>query len=258
MLVRTSVKRRNQAAVNPHRHSDTWEIILNLEGSGKNIVDGQEYPYYPGSIICIPPGIPHSKLPTDFVDIYMQCTHMLITERPRVIVAQDDDEGSFRTLMDLIYHLHTTKGPGGQAVLDSLCEAAQHYIAGAEPLPEESGSLTDRIVKHMLANFTDTEYRAAKAMDRLPFCQDYIRRRFREETGLTATEYLNRMRVDRAMRLLSDGSARHSVHTIAGMCGFYDSKYFARVFRQVTGVSPAEYVRCGGFVKESECSENNI
>jgi AraC-like DNA-binding protein len=66
---------------------------------------------------------------------------------------------------------------------------------------------------------------------------------FREATGHTPIDYLIRVRLSRAMRLLT-GTER-PITQIAYDVGFADSNYFARKFRQVTGHSPSAYRAAG-------------
>ena len=43
-----------------HAH-DCWEVILNLSGEGMETVDGEEAPFYAGSVTVCPPFAPHNK-----------------------------------------------------------------------------------------------------------------------------------------------------------------------------------------------------
>jgi signal transduction histidine kinase/DNA-binding response OmpR family regulator len=69
----------------------------------------------------------------------------------------------------------------------------------------------------------------------------HLTRCFRQETGLTPIEYLNRYRVKRAKALLEAGDK--SITEVAMEVGFSTSGYFTRVFRQEVGVSPRAYRR---------------
>ncbi|MEO6741555.1 MAG: AraC family transcriptional regulator [Chthoniobacteraceae bacterium] len=59
---------------------------------------------------------------------------------------------------------------------------------------------------------------------------------FRNETGLSPNDYLQRHRIEQAKTLIS-GSAK-SITEIAMTCGFDSSQYFSRVFRKYCGTTP--------------------
>ena len=69
--------------------------------------------------------------------------------------------------------------------------------------------------------------------------KSYLSRRFRQQTGMTVISYVNRLRVEAARRLLIGSDMR--VNEIAYQVGFECPKYFYRVFRSVTGASPAAF-----------------
>ena len=62
---------------------------------------------------------------------------------------------------------------------------------------------------------------------------------FREVTGYPPLDFLRRLRVDEARRLLAD--QRLSVKEIAALTGFRDTSHLSKVFRRVDGLSPAHY-----------------
>lgn len=62
---------------------------------------------------------------------------------------------------------------------------------------------------------------------------------FKDATGMTPNDYWQRLRIDRAQRLLT-GSSK-SITEIAMECGFSTSQYFSSVFRKYSGVSPSDY-----------------
>lgn len=62
---------------------------------------------------------------------------------------------------------------------------------------------------------------------------------FNRELGVTLPEYVARLRVEKAKRLLSGTTM--PMTELALETGFYDSAHFSRVFRQQVGVSPGEY-----------------
>lgn len=64
-------------------------------------------------------------------------------------------------------------------------------------------------------------------------------KQFKKGTGMTFTEYLGRVRVEKAKDLLLNPHAR--VSEVAYAVGFQSLSHFNRVFRQVTGESPTAF-----------------
>ncbi|MBQ9915390.1 MAG: helix-turn-helix transcriptional regulator, partial [Clostridia bacterium] len=62
---------------------------------------------------------------------------------------------------------------------------------------------------------------------------------FKNETGKTLKEYVNELRTNKAADLLA--TTDMSMTEIAGLCGFNDANYYARMFKRLRGVSPTEY-----------------
>jgi len=64
-------------------------------------------------------------------------------------------------------------------------------------------------------------------------------RQFKQATGLTFVQYLNRSRIERAKLLLNNKNMR--VSKIACELGFRSPTHFNRIFRKLVGDSPTEY-----------------
>ena len=64
--------------------------------------------------------------------------------------------------------------------------------------------------------------------------------KFKEQTGTTPIEYVNRYRVNRAILLLISGEDL-SIESVSEQAGFESSAYFRRTFKKITGMSPRLY-----------------
>ena len=71
--------------------------------------------------------------------------------------------------------------------------------------------------------------------------KSYFSRHFRKETGYSPWEYLTRVRMQAAFRLLSASS--DSVEVIAEACGFASASHFIRTFKKETGMTPNYFRR---------------
>jgi len=78
---------------------------------------------------------------------------------------------------------------------------------------------------------------------------------FKEEMGENLSKYLNRLRVEKASRLLLD--TEMSLSEIAACCCFEDQSWFSKIFKAYTGISPGKYRNQGGGVIRT-IGENNL
>ena len=67
---------------------------------------------------------------------------------------------------------------------------------------------------------------------------------FKEEMGENLSNYLNRLRVEKAAVLLTD--TNYSLSKIACSCGFEDQSWFSKIFKHYAGTSPGKYRSQGG------------
>ncbi|MWV42676.1 response regulator [Paenibacillus sp. HJL G12] len=68
----------------------------------------------------------------------------------------------------------------------------------------------------------------------------YLSRIFKEETGSTFSEYVNRVRIDAGRKLLESG--QYSVKQISSQVGFATYNYFFKVFKEMNGMTPHAYM----------------
>ncbi|NLL46865.1 MAG: AraC family transcriptional regulator [Clostridiales bacterium] len=69
--------------------------------------------------------------------------------------------------------------------------------------------------------------------------RSYLSSVFKNETGYSLFNYINRVRVEKSKLYLLDNSI--SLVDVAALCGFEDQSYFTKVFKKATGVSPKKY-----------------
>jgi AraC-like DNA-binding protein/ligand-binding sensor protein len=67
---------------------------------------------------------------------------------------------------------------------------------------------------------------------------------FKDEMGENLSNYLNRLRVEKAAAMLMETGL--TLHEIALACGFEDQSWFSKIFKNFTGLSPGKYREKGG------------
>lgn len=77
------------------------------------------------------------------------------------------------------------------------------------------------------------------------FCQEYhyslqyISRRFKQETGLSVSDYLQKIRIEKSCELLAGSDLR--IQEVAHEVGYEDVKFFNQLFRRLLHIPPGEY-----------------
>ena len=131
----------------------------------------------------------------------------------------------------------------GFASLDEYCSATAdlvYYIASrfhsrqaeypfiSEALAYIEEHCTEDINMTVVANHVSVNY-------------SWFSEKFKEQTGVNFNEYLKRLRIAEAKRLLGKGC--YKVYEVSSLSGFGDVKHFMKTFKEETGCSPGEYRR---------------
>jgi len=67
---------------------------------------------------------------------------------------------------------------------------------------------------------------------------------FKEEMGENLSRYINRLRVEKASKMLLETNV--SLSEISSECCFQDQSWFSKIFKSFTGISPGKYRNQGG------------
>lgn len=129
-----------------------------------------------------------------------------------------------------------------QAVVELLTVFAQHLtdfanrhaLAGAGTEPPAVANAKQFVQSHVEEPITLEQVIGHVHVSRFYFCK-----LFKKVTGMTLTEYVARVRVEKAKTLLTDPSRRISEVVFAA--GFGSVPRFNCVFKRYVGVAPTEY-----------------
>ena len=116
------------------------------------------------------------------------------------------------------------------SILCSLCACLEE--------PRACSRLTEEAIRRMQSGFAQSIGIAEIAAE-LRVSASHLSRVFLRETGLRPVEYLTRLRLEEAVRLLN--TTNLSIDTISSRCGFGDGNYFSKVFRSHMGLSPRAF-----------------
>ena len=83
------------------------------------------------------------------------------------------------------------------------------------------------------------EYRLSELAALAGVHRVHLVREFRKHYGTTIGEYMRKLRMDHAYRLL--GQTKLPLRQIAAECRFADQSHFTKQFKKLSGITPAEY-----------------
>ena len=122
---------------------------------------------------------------------------------------------------------------------ESFHEAVERGLQGAKKEETVYGKAgTIRKIKKYLEEHYQENIALNNVAEEVCLEKSYLGRLFREECGTTIMAYLREVRIIRAKELLIVGM---NPGEVAVKTGFGDPAYFAKSFKQVTGISPAKY-----------------
>ncbi|TBL76537.1 response regulator [Paenibacillus thalictri] len=70
----------------------------------------------------------------------------------------------------------------------------------------------------------------------------YLNQLFKKATGLTFTNYLIKVRMEKAKKLLAEGN--HLIYEVAEMVGYKNVPYFSSLFKKLNGLNPSDILKC--------------
>ncbi|PXV85040.1 AraC family two component transcriptional regulator [Lachnotalea glycerini] len=99
--------------------------------------------------------------------------------------------------------------------------------------------ITEKAIQYINENYSNQELSVDTICGLLNVSAAYFSTIFKKETGLGFVNYLTKVRMEQALRLLNTTSEK--AYTIAGQVGYSEPNYFSYVFKKEYGISPSKY-----------------
>ncbi|MCT4715649.1 HTH-type transcriptional activator RhaR [Enterobacteriaceae bacterium H18W14] len=117
-----------------------------------------------------------------------------------------------------------------------LCILLRRHRYQSRDAAGPDGGETLDLLMAALGSSLETPFELQQFCQQHQVAERHLRQLFRQQTGMTISQYLRQLRICQAQDLL-----RHSemlISDIATRCGFEDSNYFSVVFTKETGLTP--------------------
>ena len=144
----------------------------------------------------------------------------LVSEEP------DDYENRVRYLLSAALHTLTAHCPAGE------CRTSQQEQVAAERM---------RRMLHFVEEHYPEELTVERIADSVALSESACLRSFRQLLGTTPIQYVKQYRIEKAAELLLSTSMKTG--EVGVECGFADTSYFTKTFREMKNCTPKEYRR---------------
>ncbi len=231
----------------PHYHS-LYEIYFLEEGNCTYIIDNKVYNVQSGDIVIIPDGIihhtkydniKHSRIlincTCEYVPVFVQSSistgnylyrNPFISDEIRNILGKIENEYNFKDILsDEIIACYT------HSLFYLLIRNTESCID-----IDDGNKIIEKAVAYIKENFA-SDITLSSLATMFSVSPEHFSRLFKKETGLGFSKYLNSLRLQHAEQLLRSPDGPN-ITGIAEICGFEDSNYFSKKFKEVYGTSP--------------------
>jgi AraC-like DNA-binding protein len=229
----------------PHTHAEL-ELNLVVSGSARYLVGERRYDLAPGTLVWLFPGQDHvlvDRSPTLGMWIALFSPGLVRGTAAPAVLAADDPAGHFcRTLVHgeadrlavLLADVAGAGAPRANAGLAYLLHTAWAYFAAAAPAPP--GAAVHPAVERAARLLRDEPLALPALAAAVNLSPSRLSRLFRAQTGVSVTDFRNRQRIARFLRLYDGG--RTTLTDAALRAGFGSYPQFHRVYTALEGEPP--------------------
>lgn len=249
--------REKKGTYMPHFHyHSSYELFYIKSGTANFIIGNKNYTVYEGSLLIIPPYVPHKSIYTDSQETYrveLQIKSSILSKNMSSIL--DNLSKQVCYTLSLKYQTYVLKLltkikselKSKREYSEDLCLAFANELliiicrnAVKCDAPPSNDLLPEKIMKYIEKNYyRDISIR--ELCEQFYVCESTIFKSFKKHTGLKVTDYINFTRIMNAERLISETNL--SMTEIAYRCGFNNCNYFSSVFKRYKNTTPGKFMR---------------
>ncbi|MCY9669192.1 AraC family transcriptional regulator [Paenibacillus alginolyticus] len=260
-----------------HSH-DFIELVYLVSGNADHVFEGEAYPIKAGDVFIINPGEVHTyrTLPGERIEI-INClftpelihesllkelgvsqsmdyfyVHPFLDKRERFhhrLNLHSAAAGRVLQLMESIMAEWENRRSGYLTViklqmLQLLIVLSRYYgtssnVKKRSPRVASEHSLLVRRITGFLERHFDKKLAITTLCEMFNISSRQLNRVFKQETGVTVTERIHQIRIDRAKQYLDEGDDK--VIHVAQRVGYEDPAFFTQLFRRLVGCPPGQY-----------------
>ena len=257
-----------QNTINYHSH-DFFELAYIKDGEINHYLDGKEYSLKAGDYFIIDKGTRHTYstftnkpcrlyncifYPEAIDKCMKHCNSLgnvienylikfdisILKYNPTAYVFHDND----KHILGLLERMYNEKTNGYYGFNEIMrCYLIDILISTMRKIVDydkttANGSPTDFIIKAISENFNKNLTLSELVKD-LNYSLPYISSKFKNDTGYSFTEYLQKCRIENSLRLLSNSNMK--IIDVAYSVGYNDVNFFGYMFKKYMDITPSQF-----------------
>ncbi len=223
-----------------------YRVNLVVKGKGVFKMNNTEHPLNVGTLFFTFPGIPYTIQGDDtFTFVYISFGGNEAKEllRQAQIDTQNAVYQSYKHLinpwMDAIRRFSPANS---KTVTASVLMLTLSYIDNTDTVKKTEGSdKFSQVIEYIQKNYFNTNINISFLANMFFYSDKYLSSLFPRKIGMKFTEYVNRVRINNAIKLINEGYTK--ISELSTRAGFSDQFYFSKVFKKQTGESPQKYIK---------------
>lgn len=160
------------------------------------------------------------------------------------IFKDDKDETLKNTLVEMIHEDNLSTESSEAILITSYIFKILSFLVRNYPKNEnvnitKKEETIKRIERYLNIHYNDTNFSIGNVAEEFSFSQSYITRLFKSQTGITPIQYVDELRMKKAIELLNHHTL--TIDQIAENIGYKNQFYFTKRFKRYYGMPPTKY-----------------
>ncbi len=161
-----------------------------------------------------------------------------------VILSGHDDFAYAKSAIEYGVFSYLLKPINTDELTDILKRLELMFLSTHDMLTDQkSASYNSEEVAKMIKKYIEQNYQKQIDLNQIAeyfsFSPSYLTKIFVKHTNITPSKYIMNYRINIAKQLLGDASL--TINMVANLVGYTDPFHFSKTFKQVAGISPANY-----------------
>lgn len=241
----------------PHFHyHSSYELFYIKSGTANFIIGNKNYTVYEGSLLIIPPYVPHKSIYTESQETYrieLQVKSSFLTKNMSGIIENLSKDVCYT--LSLKYQTYVLKLltkikeelKSKREYAEDLCLAfvnellinIYRHAVKCEAFASND-LLPEKIMKYIAENY-HRDITIRELSNQFYISESTIYKSFQKHTGLKIKDYINFTRIMNAERLMCETEL--TLTEISYRCGFNNCNYFCSVFKRYKNTTPGKFMR---------------